>query len=127
MLARDVSALHDDDWLTAAVLLERSDLRDDYVAFLRQHAHSRLFPKFRAAADDEVSTRLVRLGDLRGDVAFTAVEREAREELAVGQVWQVLAGALDAGVSFDVTVPRGDVAVADGPVDGDAFARMMWD
>lgn len=53
MLARDVSALHDDDWLTAAVLLERSDLRDDYVAFLRQHAHSRLLPKFRAAAGDE--------------------------------------------------------------------------
>lgn len=53
MLARDVTALADDDWLTAAVLLERSDLRDDYVAFLRQHAHRRLLPKFRAAADDE--------------------------------------------------------------------------
>jgi HEAT repeat protein len=59
ILTRDASVLQDDDWLAGAILLERPDLRDEYAAFLRQHASAELLPKFRTAAGDErLSSRL---------------------------------------------------------------------
>jgi hypothetical protein len=98
MLARDPSVLHEDDWLTAALLLERADLRDDYVAFLRLHANSQLSPRFRAAASEErLASRLAAavvigrsqdpvdqpvleklLSDANDDVAFLAAQGVAQ-------------------------------------------------
>lgn len=53
LISQEPTALRDDDWLAAAVVLERADLRDEYVAFLRQHVTAALVPRFRAAASDE--------------------------------------------------------------------------
>ena len=53
LLAQDPSVLRDSDWLAAAIILERADLRDEYVGFLRQHVTPALVPTFRAAANDE--------------------------------------------------------------------------
>ncbi len=52
MLARDPSVLREDDWLAAAIILERPDLRDEYATFLRQHVTPPLWPKFRSAVND---------------------------------------------------------------------------
>ncbi|WP_254513616.1 outer membrane protein assembly factor BamB family protein [Anatilimnocola floriformis] len=53
LLAQDPSVLRDSDWLAAAIILERADLRDEYVSFLRQHVTAALVPQFRQAASDE--------------------------------------------------------------------------
>jgi outer membrane protein assembly factor BamB len=53
LISQDPTALREDDWLAAAIVLERADLRDEYVAFLRQHVTPALTPKFRAAASNE--------------------------------------------------------------------------
>ncbi len=89
LISQDPKALQDDDWLAAAIVLERADLRDEYVAFLRQQVTPALMPKFRAAASDaRLASRLAAAVVLSrstepGDQALVAkLFRDANDEVA---------------------------------------------
>lgn len=50
LLAKEPSALQGEDWLAAAIMLERADLRDEMIGLLKQHAPASQAGLFRAAA-----------------------------------------------------------------------------
>lgn len=58
-----------------------------------------------------------RSGDFSGGMFFDAAQFQGREECAVGELRQAFAGAGDTSEFFDVVIPRGEVGVADGPID----------
>ncbi|WP_425615880.1 PQQ-binding-like beta-propeller repeat protein [Anatilimnocola sp. NA78] len=59
LIAREPTALQDEDWLTAAVVMERADLRDEYSNLLQRHVTTIQLPKFRdAVKSDRLSSRL---------------------------------------------------------------------
>ena len=59
LIAREPTALQDEDWLTAAVVMERVDLRDEYSNLLQRHVTSVQLPRFREAVNsDRLSARL---------------------------------------------------------------------
>src|SRR5262245_2203323 len=78
----------------------------------------------RVAADDQPAMAAELLGQSFGHERFTAVERHARLELAVGELRQLLYGPRDAGVALDVIIPGRDVPVANWPIDGDAILHV---
>ena len=94
LISQNPAALGEDDWLAGAIMLERADLRDEYVTFLGQHITPALAVRFRAAATEErLASRLAAavvlsrstepadqpllarlLGDAHDDVAFLAAQ-----------------------------------------------------
>ena len=56
-----------------------------------------------------------------GNHLLAAVQLHRRKKLAVGKLRHSLVRAVNAGVSFDVVVPRRDVGVANRPVYCDAL------
>ena len=64
---------------------------------------------------------------LRDSIAenhLRAVHFHRRQKFAVGELRQALGLAADAGVRFDVVVPRSHICVADRPIDGVAFFQV---
>ena len=59
-----------------------------------------------------------------GERRLDDVQRHRRLELSVGELRQSLDRSADAGMTFDVVVPRRDVGVADWPIDGNPFLRV---
>lgn len=53
LLALNPTNVNAGDWLTAALLLERSDLRDEFALLLRAHVPDSHLPAFRQAAREE--------------------------------------------------------------------------
>jgi len=77
-----------------------------------------------AAADCDHPFARPRAPDRFTNRLLDAVQRHRLEEFAVGELRQPLRLAADADEGLDVVVPRGDVRVANRPVDADAFARV---
>jgi len=79
------------------------------------------FCEVGAAADDHGAIG-VALHDLFTDVLLGAVHFPGRQEFSVGKLREVIHVAADAGELFHVTIPGGEIVVADGPGYGEAVA-----
>ncbi len=64
------------------------------------------------------------LGDRIADHELCARHRHRRQEFSVRQLRQLFGLAAHSDEVLDVVVPRSDVLVADGPINGDLFARI---
>ena len=77
-----------------------------------------------AARIDQVARAAKGLLQARGHVLFDDVQRDGRQELAVGQLFKPFVLAGNAGKAFHMVVPGRNIGIADRPVGRDAFAGV---
>src|SRR5882724_11807219 len=78
--------------------------------------------QMRGASNNERAAKLLHHRFL--ELLLDAVELHRWQELPIGKLRQVLSATANADETLYMVVPRGQVVVTNGPVDGDAVARI---